>query len=163
MYFGDRNPIKNERILVSNSNRMKIIFYRTFWTVQSRLLNNSPIVLEDFRFLESTYILGIGSKNLLWNRAWARHDFWMDLGSKFGLIMNRNWSPKPLEIEVGDDIVSRTNLGRWLGSLSRSDYTQNDNPEGGYEGTKGGSNIVTRFSRPISWGTRMYVHIYIYI
>ena len=47
--------------------------------------------------------------------------------------------------------------------MSRSYHTQNDVSEGGYEGTKGGSINVKRLSRPISWGRRIYIYIYMYI
>ena len=73
------------------------------------------------------------------------------------IVQNRG--PNPLKNGFGCDFISRTIFGRSWWSLSRSDDTQNDDPGGEYEGTKGGSNNVTRLSSPISWGRRICTNV----
>ena len=137
-------------ILVQNSDRLQMIFYCKFWNPQSRFLNNSPCVFKDFGLLENTSILGFGSKNLVQYYSWNRFEFGTDFGATWVPHFPRNRGPNRFKTESGSELVSGTICEHSWGSRRRSEDPENDILEGGYEGTKGGINNVTRLSSPIS-------------
>ena len=113
-------------------------------------------------FSEIHWSLIVEAKKLVWyilTQIWIWNWFWSDFGTtlcpKSGSksMQNRVWMP-PCFWDLFWTLLVEPESKWW---------PRKWHFRGGYEGTKGGSNIVTRLSSPISWGRRICMYIYIYI